>query len=102
MTKAEIIASARIFAQLQIVLGKNNAADIENAARFPIKLMTIYNKEAFARHVLTEKVQQFLSKEYSTFTYESFESAINEPLGLEAQGIWQFAYLKAKQELGAA
>lgn len=46
MTKENIIASARIFAKLQTVLEKDNVTDVINAARNPVKMMVLYNKEA--------------------------------------------------------
>ena len=98
MTKEEIIASARIFAKLQTVLKKDNATDIINAARNPVKMMVLYNKEAFDRHVLTEDTQQYLSHEYDKFTLDAFEAGMAETLSLPDQGTWQLAYSKAKQE----
>lgn len=74
MTKEQIIASARIFAKLQTVLGKNNVADIQNAAISPMRVVVAYNKEAFSRHVLTEETQMFLAKEYDKFTVDEFEA----------------------------
>ena len=99
MTKENIIASARIFAKLQTVLKKDNATDVINAARNPVKMMVIYNKEAFARHVLNEETQRYLCEEYDKFTLEEFEAGLEESLSLPDQGVWQLAYDRAKQEL---
>nr|DAG54782.1 MAG TPA: hypothetical protein [Caudoviricetes sp.] len=98
MTKENIIASARIFAKLQTVLKKDNGTDVINAARNPIKMMVIYNKEAFARRVLNEETQRYLCEEYDKFTLEEFEAGLEESLSLPNQGVWQLAYDMAKQE----
>lgn len=98
MTKEQIIASARIFAKLQAVLGKNNVADVQNAAIFPMRVIVAYNKEAFSRHVLTEDTQRFLAKEYDAFTLEAYQESLENPLSATEQGVWQLAYNRAKQE----
>lgn len=98
MTKEEIVASANIFAELQKVLKKNKAADVQNAAIFPIKMMILYNKEAFARHVLTEETQTYLASQYDAFTLDDFNEWMDKPLSLPEQGIWQLAYSKAKHK----
>ena len=98
MTKEEIVASANIFAELQRVLKKDKAADVQNAAIFPIKMMILYNKEAFARHVLTEETQVYLASQYDAFTLDDFNEWMDKPLSLPEQGIWQLAYSKAKHK----
>lgn len=98
MTKEEIAASANIFAELQRVLKKDKAADVQNATIFPIKMMILYNKEAFARHVLTEETQVYLASQYAAFTLDDFNEWMDKPLSLQEQGIWQLAYSKARNE----
>ena len=95
MTKEQIIASARIFAKLQVVLRKQNIGDVENAMRFPLRAITIYNKQAFARHVLTEETQVFLANEYDAFSVDDYLESFKKPLTIEEQGIWQMAYCRA-------
>lgn len=98
MTKEEIIASANIFAELQKALKKDKAADIQNAAIFPIKMMVIYNREAAARHVLTKEVIDYIASQYEVFSYDDFTECMDKPLSLPEQGIWQLAYSKARNE----
>lgn len=99
MTKEQIIASARIFAKLQVLLRKQNIGDVENAMRFPLRAITIYNKQAFARHVLTEEAQVFLANEYEAFSVDDYLESFKKPLTIEEQGIWQMAYCRALTEM---
>ena len=99
MTKEQIIASARIFAKLQTVLGKRTAVDVDNASRLPLRAITIYNKEAFARHVLTEETQMFLAQEYEAFSVDDYHESFGKPLTIAEQGVWQLAYYKALDEM---
>lgn len=99
MTKEQIIASARIFAKIQTVLGKRNAVDVDNASRLPLRAITIYNKEAFARHVLTEETQMFLAQEYEAFSVDDYHESFGKPLTIAEQGVWQLAYYKALDEM---
>lgn len=99
MERKDIIACAEMFARLQAKLQKDNAADLQQAQMFPLKMALLYQEEAMKRHLLDEETNAYIAERYGKMDSDVCEKYFSTALSLPDQGVWQLAYSRAKQEL---
>ena len=92
MTNEEIIASAKIFALCESILEQSKEADVSNAQRFPLRMLTQYVRQAHARRKVTRGIQKRLAALMDEISEATMRSEFGRCLSLEQQGVWILAY----------
>ena len=95
LTDEQVKAAAIIFAACWNATGGRNLTDVENAQRFPLKMVQLYIKKMNDMHASTPKIEKIITEQFEKFDVDTMKDCFDKCLSTEQQGVWSFAYYKA-------
>lgn len=98
MTNDEIKAAAGIFAVCYAATKSRNEADIANAQRFPLLLVSRYVQKLHAMHKATPEIDKELGDLFDRIGAETMQRDFEKCLTLQQQGVWMLEFARVRAE----
>lgn len=95
LTDEQVKAAAIIFAACWNATGGRNLTDVENAQRFPLKMVQLYIKKMNDMRASTPKIEKIIAEQLEKFDVETMQGCFDTCLSPQQQGVWSFSYYKA-------
>ena len=98
MTNDEIKAAAGIFAVCYAATKSHSEADIANAQRFPLLLVSRYVQKLHAMHKATPEIDKQIGDLFGRIGAETMQRDFNKCLTLQQQGVWMLEFARVRAE----
>ena len=95
LTDEQVKAAAIIFEACWNATGGRNLTDVENAQRFPLKMVQLYIKKMNDMRASTPKIEKIIAEQLEKFDVETMQDCFDTCLSPQQHGVWSFAYYKA-------
>lgn len=96
LTDEQVKAAAIIFAACWNATGGRNLTDVENAQRFPLKMVQLYIKKMNDMHASTPEIERLIAEQFEKFDVEAVQDCFDTCLSMQQQGVWSLAYDRAR------
>ena len=96
LTDEQVKAAATIFAACWDATGGRNLTDVENAQRFPLKMVQLYIKKMNDMHASTPEIENLIAEQCEKFDVDTMKDCFDKCLSIEQQGVWSLAYDKTR------
>lgn len=98
MTNDEIKAAAGIFAVCYAATKSRSEADIANAQRFPLLLVSRYVQKLHAMHKATPEIDKQIGELFDRISAETMQRDFDKCLTLQQQGVWMLEFARIRAE----
>ena len=98
MTNDEIKAAAGIFAVCYAATKSRNEADIANAQRFPLLLVSRYVQKLHVMHKATPDIDKQIGELFDRISAETMQRDFEKCLTLQQQGVWMLEFARIRAE----
>lgn len=96
LTDEQVKAAAIIFAACWSATGGRNLTDVENAQRFPLKMVQLYIKKMNDMHASTPEIERLIAEQFEKLDIEAVQDCFDTCLSMQQQGVWSLAYDRAR------
>ena len=70
--------------------------DVENAQRFPLKMVQLYIKKMNDMHASTPEIERLIAEQFEKLDVEAVQDCFDACLSMRQQGVWSLAYDRAR------